>query len=161
MLDKKDAKILALVQINNRLTAEQIGDQIGLSHTGVVRRLKRLREADVIVADISIVSPEALGYPVRVNVSCVLERDPPDVYDRFKETLKADPNVISADCVMGEADFTFTVVAPSIDAYGKFRERLMDDFPTLRKVTCLGVLEQVKRGPVPVERLETLDVSKD
>ena len=31
-IDRKDAGILALVQGNNRLTAEQIGEVIGLSH---------------------------------------------------------------------------------------------------------------------------------
>ena len=42
--DRKDAQILALLQTNCRLTAEAIGEIIGLSSTAVTRRLKRLRE---------------------------------------------------------------------------------------------------------------------
>ena len=45
---------MALVQIDNRLTAEQIGTRVGLSHTGVVRRLKRLRANAVITADVAV-----------------------------------------------------------------------------------------------------------
>lgn len=52
-IDRKDARILALVQIDNRLTAEQIGTRVGLSHTGVVRRLKRLR-ANAVTADVAV-----------------------------------------------------------------------------------------------------------
>ena len=153
MLDGKDAKILNLVQVNNRLTAEQIGDQIGLSHTGVIRRLKRLRETEIIVAEVAVISAERVGYPVRANVSCVVDRDPPDTYDRFKEALRSHPNVITADMVMGEADFTFTVVARSMTEFSRIRDQLMAEFPSLRSFNCLGVLEAVKRGSVPVKPL--------
>ena len=159
MLDGKDVKILNLVQVNNRLTAEQIGDQIGLSHTGVVRRLKRLREAEVIVAEVALIAPERVGYSVQVNVSCVVDRDPPDTYDRFKEALRSHPNVIRADMVMGEADFTFTVVARTMSDFADVRDELMKAFPSLKSFNCLGVLEAVKRGPVPVQPLSEDEVA--
>ena len=54
-IDRFDAKILKLIQTNNRLTSAEIGAAVGLSHTSVVRRMKRLREAEVIVADIASV----------------------------------------------------------------------------------------------------------
>ena len=152
MLDKKDAKILNLVQRNNRLTSEEIGNQIGLSHTGVVRRLKRLREREVIVADVALVSAHALGYPVRVNVSCTLDRETPDTYEQFKEALRSCATVVSADCVMGKADFTFTVVARSMECFAEFLQKLTTAFPSLKNITSLAVLQEIKRGPViPVE----------
>lgn len=151
-IDKKDARILALVQSNSRLTAEQIGEEIGLSHTAVVRRLRRLREHAVITAEVALVSAEAVGYPVRVNVSCSIERDAPDTHDRFIEALRSEPAVISADCVMGKADFTFTVVARSMEHLRDFVRRLQMDFPSLKDMNSLVVLEEVKRGQViPVE----------
>src|SRR5438105_867727 len=53
-LDKIDAQLLDLVQRNNRLTSEQLSALVGLSASGVQRRLKRLRSDGVIEADISI-----------------------------------------------------------------------------------------------------------
>lgn len=152
LLDKKDAKILSLIQLNNRLTSEQIGDEIGLSHTAVVRRLKRLRENAVIVADVAVISAEAAGLPVRVNLSCSIEREQPDTYDRFREALRSHPHVVSADCVLGKADFTFTVVARSMEAFAEFLQALSEAFPSIKNVTSLAVLRQIKRGLViPVE----------
>ena len=52
--DRKDAQILALLQTNCRLTAEQIGDKIGLSPTAVTRRIKRLRESGMIEAEVAV-----------------------------------------------------------------------------------------------------------
>lgn len=151
-IDKTDARILALVQGNNLLTAEQIGDVVGLSHTGVGRRLRRLRDRAVITGDVALVSAEAVGYPVRVNVSCSIDREGPNALDRFREALRSDPLVISADNVLGEADFTFTVVARSMEHLREVVQSYRSAFPNMRNVTSLVVLEEVKRGRViPVE----------
>ena len=45
ILDGIDAKILALLQTNNRLTSEEIGRRIYLSSTAVAKRVKKLRES--------------------------------------------------------------------------------------------------------------------
>ena len=140
------------MQSNSRLTAEKIGADVGLSHTGVVRRLKRLRESAVITAEVALVSAEAVGFPVRVNVSCALERDRPDTHDRFMARLRAETVVISADSVMGKADFTFTVVARSMEHLREFLQDLGMSFPTLKNVTSLVVLQALKSGAaIPVE----------
>ena len=152
MIDAKDAKILNLVQLNNQLTKSEIGDEIGLTHSVVSRRLQRLHDRSVIFADVALVSPEAVGYSVRVNVSCSIERDRPDTHDRFVAALQADPMVVSADAVMGKADFTFTVIARDMDAYLKLIEHYQNAFPSLTSVTGLAVLQSVKRGlKIPVE----------
>ena len=151
-IDSKDAAILNLIQRDNRLSTSEIGDQIGLSHSTVVRRLKRLHDLAIIFADVALVAPEAVGYAVRVNVSCSIERDRPDTIDRFTNALRADPMVVSADAVMGKADFAFTVVARDMDAYSALIQRYADAFPSLTSVTGLAVLQPVKRGlAVPVE----------
>lgn len=151
-IDQKDAKTLNIVQQNNRLSTNENGNEIGLSHSGVSRRLQRLHNRAVIPADVALVSPEAVGYAVRVNVSCSIERDRPDTYDRFVGALQAGPMVVSADAVVGKADFTFTVIARDMDAYSALIGRYREAFPSLTSVTGLAVLQPVKRGlKIPVE----------
>lgn len=60
-IDKIDARLLDLVQRNNRLSSEELGAKVGLSASGVQRRLKRLRKEGVIESDVSIISPRAIG----------------------------------------------------------------------------------------------------
>lgn len=55
-MDDFDRKILALLQENARLTADQLGERVGLSASACHRRLKRLRESGVIEAEIAVVS---------------------------------------------------------------------------------------------------------
>ena len=160
-IDAKDAKILNLVQLNNQLSNGEIGDEVGLAPSGVSRRLQRLHDRSVIFADVSLVAPEAVGYLVRVNVSCTIERVRPDTHDRFMAALQTDPMVVSADVVIGKADFTFTVVARDMEAYDKLIARYQEEFPSLTSVTSLAVLRSVKRGlKIPVEPTKTRGTAK-
>jgi len=60
-LDKFDRRILAILQTDARRSAELIGAEIGLSASAVQRRIVRLREEGVIVAEVAIVDPGARG----------------------------------------------------------------------------------------------------
>src|SRR5262245_52662958 len=63
-LDDFDRRILAIYQHDTRITAATIGSRVGLSGAAVQRRLKRLRETGVIVAETARLSGKALGLPV-------------------------------------------------------------------------------------------------
>lgn len=76
--DRTDAHILKIVQKNNRLTSEAIGELAGLSATACQRRLKRLRSEGIIEADSSIVSPKAVGRPIEMFALVTLERERSD-----------------------------------------------------------------------------------
>ncbi|WP_173640817.1 MULTISPECIES: AsnC family transcriptional regulator [Bradyrhizobium] len=67
-LDRTDARLLDLLQRNNRLSSEILGAKVGLSASGVQRRLKRLRALRGIEADVSIISPKAIGRNVTLLV---------------------------------------------------------------------------------------------
>lgn len=56
-LDDYDKALLRLLQQNNRLTTEQLAEEVNLSQSAVQRRLTRLRNEKVIEADVAIVSP--------------------------------------------------------------------------------------------------------
>jgi len=49
-LDEFDAKILAELQSNSDLPAEAIGHRVGLSASGVAKRLRKLDESGLVEA---------------------------------------------------------------------------------------------------------------
>lgn len=147
-VDRTDAKILNLVQQDNRMTTERIGEIVGKSPTAVVRRLKRLRDDGVIEADVALVSEKAVGFSVEFFVLCTLERDSPEAISRFMDALRAEPRVTSALMVAGETDFVFTVVARDMEEYQSLHQHYRDEFPGVTSITSLAVLERVKRGRV-------------
>ncbi|OCK59899.1 Lrp/AsnC family transcriptional regulator [Bradyrhizobium sp. LMTR 3] len=145
-LDRIDARLLDLVQRNNRLTSEELGAKVGLSASGVQRRLKRLRSQRVIEGDVSIVSPKAIGRNVSLLVLVSFERDRTDIVDRFKQTIRKMPEVMSGFYVTGQTDFVLLVTANNMEEYEQFTRFLVDENPDIKRFESMVVLDRVKAG---------------
>ncbi|AMX95438.1 MULTISPECIES: Lrp/AsnC family transcriptional regulator [Mesorhizobium] len=143
-LDRIDRKILNVVQRNNRLTTEELGELAGLSATACQRRLKRLRDAGVIEADVAIVSPEAVGRPLLLLVSITLERDRADIIDRFKQAIRRTPEIMNAYYVTGEADFIITVSAQDMAEYEAFTRRFFYEHLEVKGFKTIVVMDRIK-----------------
>ncbi|UPJ63723.1 Lrp/AsnC family transcriptional regulator [Bradyrhizobium sp. 191] len=153
--DRLDARIMTLVQGNNRLTSDEIGERVGLSATAVQRRLKKLRDSGIIEADVSIVSPKAVGRPVSMLVLVSLERERADIIDRFKQALRANREVMSGYYVTGEADFVIIVTATDMEGYEQFTRRFFYENPDIKGFKTLVIMDRVKVGfTIPIEAPE-------
>lgn len=102
--DRIDPRILEIVQKNNRLSSEAIGELAGRSATACQRRLKRHRSEGIIQANISIVSPKAVGRPIQVLALVSLERDGSGIIDRFKKAIKSSVEAVNGFYVTCEAN---------------------------------------------------------
>jgi Lrp/AsnC family leucine-responsive transcriptional regulator len=145
-LDVFDLKILDLVQHDNRLTSEVLGDQVGLSATAVQRRLKRLRETGVIEADVAVVSPKAVGQRVQMLVMVSLERERADIIDRFKKSIRTTPEVMNGYYVTGDADFVLVITTKDMEDYELFTRRFFYENPDIKNFKTMVVMDRVKAG---------------
>ncbi|MCA1494924.1 Lrp/AsnC family transcriptional regulator [Ensifer sp. NBAIM29] len=151
-LDRIDRKILNAVQRNNRLTTEELGELAGLSATACQRRLKRLRDAGVIEADISIVSPEAVGRPMLMLVSISLERDRSNIIDRFKQAIRKTPEIMSGFYVTGDADFVLIICVRDMVEYEMFTRRFFYENPDIKGFSTMVVMDRTKVSfTVPID----------
>lgn len=150
--DRIDARILEILQKNNRLTTQAIGELAGLSGSACQRRLKRLRAEGIIEADVSIVSPKAVGRPIQMLVLVTLERERADIVDRFKKALKSSAQVVNGFYVTGDTDFVLNVTARTMDDYEQFTRRFFSENPDVKIFRTMVVMDRVKAGCViPVE----------
>lgn len=155
-LDKIDARLLDFVQRDNRLTSEELGEKVGLSATGVQRRLKRLRAQGVIEADVSIVSPKAIGRNVTILVHVSLERERADIIDRFKQSICQTTEVMSGFYVTGDADFVLLITANDMEDYEQFTRRFFYENPDIKSFKTMVVMDRVKAGfTLPMPGVET------
>ncbi|MER9052317.1 Lrp/AsnC family transcriptional regulator [Mesorhizobium sp. M0923] len=150
--DQVDARILEIVQRNNRLTTEAIGEMAGLSATACQRRLKRLRAEGIIEADVSIVSAKAVGRPIQMLVFVTLERERADIIDRFKKSIKSSIEVVNGYYVTGEADFVLYVTTQTMADYEQFTRKFFYGNPDIKAVKTMVIIDRVKTGfAIPIE----------
>lgn len=142
-LDRFDRALLAEVQRDNLQPARQLAARVGLSESAVLRRLRRLREAGVILADIALVRPAALGVPLTLHVLVSLEREGVALLEAFIRALRARPEVRQAWYVTGEADFVLLLRVASMEAYEAFTRELFHADPNVRAFRTIIALREV------------------
>ncbi|MFB6418789.1 Lrp/AsnC family transcriptional regulator [Bradyrhizobium tunisiense] len=150
--DRIDARILEIVQKNNRVTSEEIGGLAGLSATACQRRLKRLRSEGIIEADVSVISPKAVGRTIQMLVLVSLERERSDIIDRFKKVIRSSAEVVNGFYVTGDADFVLYITARTMDDYEQFIRRFFYENPDIKGFKTMVIMDRVKTGfAIPIE----------
>lgn len=151
-LDRIDASILNAVQKNNRITSEELGETVGLSATACQRRLKALRKEGVIEADVSIVSPRAVGRHVFMLVLVSLERERVDIIDKFKKSIRNTPEIMTGYYVTGDSDFVLVVTSKDMEDYERFTRKFFYDNLDIKHFKTLVVMDRIKPGfTLPIE----------
>lgn len=145
-IDALDRRILKFYQHDTRLSAQIIGDDIGLSAAAVQRRIKRMRETGVIAAEIAYVSPNAVGLPVTVVVHVDIERETLQYIDAFKTAMRSRPEVQQCWYTTGLIDFILVVRVASMAAYEQFTRQALISQDNVSKFTSYVALDEVKCG---------------
>jgi Lrp/AsnC family leucine-responsive transcriptional regulator len=150
-LDTLDRSILSIYQADTRVPAQQIGEQVGLSAAAVQRRIKRLRESGVIVAEVATLDCRQLGLGVTAIVHVDLADESARAQRAFKDKVTARGDVQQCYGVTGAADYVLIVVVADLSAYEAFCEACLLHDPNVRSFTTHIVLEAAKRsGPVAI-----------
>jgi Lrp/AsnC family transcriptional regulator, leucine-responsive regulatory protein len=143
-LDDFDKKILNQLQKNNKITAEELGEMIGLSTSAVQRRLKRLRQDKIIEADVSIISPEVMGFKITCVVDVTLHLGNSKVIDAFKALMCGCEEVTQCYYVTGAYDFVVIVNIIDMKHYEEFSKKYLMDNPDVKQFYTHVVMDKVK-----------------
>lgn len=145
-MDAFDTHLLSLLQQNNRLTAEQLSQQVGLSPAACQKRVKKLREHGAIEADIAVLSPQAVGRGLTLIVEVTLERERSEFLDAFKKTMQQAPEVMQCYYITGEADFMLIITVKDMNDYDAFTRRHFFDQANVARFRTNVVMDRVKVG---------------
>ncbi|HSV36493.1 MAG TPA: Lrp/AsnC family transcriptional regulator [Ramlibacter sp.] len=147
-LDKLDKAILRRLQANGRETYDVIGEQVGLSSSAVLRRVKRLEEAGVIDRYVALVKPEAVGLGLTAYINVRLEkhteshkRNPMDL---FRASVQTWPEVVECAALTGEMDYLLRVVVQDMAHYSRFIMDTLLKHPSVEDCKTSFVLDRVK-----------------
>ncbi len=151
-IDDIDLNLLAILQRNALTSSELLGDAVGLSPTAAKRRINRMRSNGTIRADVSIVDPDRVGYPVFTLVFVNLERDRRDIMQNFKRAIAKNPRIVQAFYITGDADFVLLVASRSLADYERFTQSFFWEKPDIKNFKTMVVMDTIKLGlELPLE----------
>lgn len=150
--DKTDARILAALQSDARLTIAELSERISLTSSPCWRRVKALEEAGYIRGYHAELDPRRLGYDVTAFVSVLLENHRVDLTESFETAVRGIPEVVACHNVSGRYDFMLEVVARDLEAFGEFGRNVLRTLPGVKEIYTSFSLRSIKTArqlPLP------------
>lgn len=150
-LDETDVALLRALQEDADRANVELARLIGLSPPATLNRVRRLKASGVLTGIHARVDAAAAGFPLQVYVSVTLGRHTEAVEARFTATVRALPQVVSADWVAGETDALLRLVARDLGDLQQALAALATKGGAERVVTLLRMQEIKPPSPLPLE----------
>jgi Lrp/AsnC family leucine-responsive transcriptional regulator len=132
-MDKFDQQILRLLQVDGRMSNQDLADAIGLSPSPCLRRVRALEEAGVIIGYRALVDAKALGLSLMALIHISMDQHTPERFDHFEASIADIPEVIECLLITGQsADYQLKVAVKDMDAY---QELLLNKINRITGVT--------------------------
>jgi len=122
-LDEIDARILAALDADGRLSMSELGRIVGMSAPSVTERVRRLENNGVIRGFTIDVDTRALGYQIRAMVRI---RPLPGKLHLVERMIAERPEFIECDKITGDDPFLARLVVRSIEEMDDVLEALSE-----------------------------------
>jgi len=131
-LDKVDRKLLNLLQQDNQMPTRMLADKVHISQPTCLRRVRELRQAGVISADVALVDPFALGYGMLAFLEISLNNQSDEQMQEFEQRMSREPEVMQCYFVSGDYDYFVIAHVLDMDAYYQFVRRAISGSGNVR-----------------------------
>jgi Lrp/AsnC family leucine-responsive transcriptional regulator len=142
-IDELDLRILDRLQANGRMTNQELSDQIGLSPSPCLRRVRQLEGAGVITGYVALVDPGAIGLSVTAFVRVRLDQQDDRHLAAFESAVAEFPEVMECYLMTGEADYQLRVLVGSLNEFEDFLRHRLTRIDGVAQVTTSFALRPV------------------
>ncbi|MCA6218318.1 Lrp/AsnC ligand binding domain-containing protein [Ideonella sp. B7] len=143
-LDKTDLRILRVLQRDGRISNLKLAEEVHLSPTAVLERVKRLTREQYILGYEARLNPAKLGAGLMVFVEVLLDRTVHDVMDAFRAAVQVRPEILECHLVAGGFDYLLKTRVSDMAAYRTFVGEVIWTLPGVRETRTYAVMEEVK-----------------
>jgi Lrp/AsnC family transcriptional regulator, leucine-responsive regulatory protein len=117
-LDRHDRRILELLQQDARLSNLELAEQIGLSPSPCLRRVRALEHSGIISGYRALLDAQKLGLSLTALVYISMDRHTPERFANFDARVSEFPEVLECLLITGQdADYQLKVVVEDMQAY--------------------------------------------
>jgi DNA-binding Lrp family transcriptional regulator len=125
-LDRIDIAILVQLQKDSQLTNVQLAQQIGLSPSPCLQRVKRLEAAGLITGYGARLSLSGLTESIIIFTEITLQDHRREDFVKFEQALRSVEELMECHLVSGGYDYLLRFVARNVMHYQQIIEALVD-----------------------------------
>ena len=132
-IDKKDKKILNILDRDARASIAEISRKTGIQRDSVLYRIKRMKSNGIIKFFHTCLSTDALGFPIYTFVNFTLHNLDESLEKAFLGYLKVHPNVVYIAKTTGKWDFTINIAARTLKHFDEVITEIRMKFSSIIK----------------------------
>ncbi|WOH39574.1 Lrp/AsnC family transcriptional regulator [Thalassotalea fonticola] len=152
MLDKKDKVIVEKLQRNGRISMSELAQEVSLSDTPCLRRVKKLEQAGVIEGYQALINRQALNLNVLVYAFVRLSANSDKLADQFEQNVANLEQVLECSVVTGAYDYLLKIIAEDLEDYESFVKKSLGSLDFIATIESTVVLKQTfSRNTLPVK----------
>lgn len=149
-LDATDTALLAALQSNAHLTAQELGEKLNLSPSQAGRRRQRLEAEGFITAYTAKLDARRLGLTVQGFVQVHLSTHRPEPAASFARLVRTTPQITSAWTMTGDADYLLRVYCADLQDLNRLLHEVLLRHDAVARVHSQIVMDQLKQdSPLP------------
>lgn len=151
-LDRTDRKILALLQIDGRMSNVELARQVNLSPTPCLERVRRLERDGYIRQYVALLDADKLNLSLVAYIQVSLDNTSTEDLDHFNKEVTRLPEVQECHMVAGGFDYMLKIRVAGMTHYRRFLGEKLSALPGVRETHTYVVIQEVKSEtaiPVP------------
>lgn len=120
-LDAYDRAILRKLQQEGRISNQDLAENVNLSPSPCLRRVRRLEEEGVIDGYTARLNARRLGLNLMAFIQISMDKHIPERFEGFESAVANFPEVLECHLITGQAaDYLLKVVVEDMDGYQRF-----------------------------------------
>ncbi len=149
-LDGLDCRLLAELQHDAHLTAQELSERLNLSASQIGRRRQRLEAEGYICGYAARLDPLRVGLSVQAFVQVRMTDHTPATAQGFARLIQTRPEITSAWTLTGESDYLLRVFCEDLPALNTLIHKVLLPHESVARVQSQIVMDQFKTdAPLP------------
>ncbi len=143
-MDRIDRKLLNLLQRDASRTNANLADEVGLSPSSCLRRIRRLRSAGIVDRIVAILNPSKAGKTLKAVVTVELKEHGEQHMRRFLDLVTREEAISHAYAVTGEIDVLLMMRLKDMDEFDALCDKIFRDRTNVARFHTMIIIRTAK-----------------
>ena len=153
-MDKIDKIILSVLQKNATLPLSELSKRVGISKTPCWNRIRKMEEEGIINSRVTVLDNKKINLNIVVFLSVSVSSHSEEWLTDFQTILSQYDQILEAYRLTGSStDYLLKIVAPSIEEYDKFQQRLINEVKFTKMSSSIALKEIKKIHSLPLDNI--------
>lgn len=143
-IDGIDRKILRALEANGRISNLDLSEQVGLSPSACLRRVRELERSGIISGYRAVIDRAKMGIGFTAYMAVGLNSHTKDSQERFEKAVARAPEVVECHNITGTVEYLLRVEVEDLANYKVFHTDVLGTLPQVNSITSYVVMGSPK-----------------